>query len=78
MSTMGDAAQESGESRLQFTISFCGVRRSEVGNDCSGAVKQWRDGSDGSEAVERGATAPLHRGVMGDRVAPFVNHALTI
>ena len=75
MSTMGDAAQESGESRLQFTISFCGVRRSEVGNDCSGAVKQWRDGS---EAVECGATAPLHRGVMGDRVAPFVNHALTI
>ena len=33
---------------------------------------------DGNEAVERGATAPLHRGVMGDRVAPFVNHALTI
>ena len=75
MSTMGDATQESGESRLQFTIPFCGVRRSEVGNDCSGAVKQWRDGS---EAVERGAMAPLHRGVMGDKVAPFVNHALTI
>ena len=67
MSTMGDAAQESGESRLQFTISFCGVRRSEVGNDCSGGT-----------AVERGATALLHTGVMGDRVAPFVNHALTI
>ena len=39
------------------------------------AVEQWRDGS---EAVEHGATAPLHRGVMGDRVASFVNHALTI
>ena len=44
MSTMGDAAQESGEPRLQFTIFFCAVRKSEAG-------------SDSNEAVERGAMA---------------------
>ena len=38
-------------------------------------MKQWRDGS---EAVERGATAPPHMGVKGDKVAPFVNHVLII
>ena len=41
---MGDAAQESGEPRLQFTIFFCVVRKSEAG-------------SDSNEAVERGAMA---------------------
>ena len=44
MSTTGDAAQESGEPRLQFTIFFCAVRKSKAG-------------SDNNEAVERGATA---------------------
>ena len=47
LSTMGDAAQDSGEPRLQFTTSFCAGRRSEAG-------------SDSSEAVERGATAVKH------------------
>ena len=41
---MGDAAQKSGETRIQFTTIFCAVRRSEAG-------------SDSSEAVERGAMA---------------------
>ena len=52
---------------------FVLVRRSEASNDsrevveCGATeVKQWR--------VEGGATAPLHRGVKGDRVVPFVNH----
>ena len=45
---MGDAAQESGEPRLQFTTSFCAIRRNEAG-------------SDSSEAVERGATAVKQR-----------------
>ena len=52
---------------------FVLVRRSEAGSDSREAVergatevKQWR--------VEGGATAPLHRGVKGDRVVPFVNH----
>ena len=40
---MGDAAQESGETRIQFTTFFCAVHRSEAG-------------SDSGEAVERGAT----------------------
>ena len=44
LSTMGDAAQESGEPRLQFTIFFCAIRKSKAG-------------SDSNEAVERGATA---------------------
>ena len=44
LSTMGDATQESGEPRLQFTIFFCAVRKSEAG-------------SDSNEVVERGATA---------------------
>ena len=30
--------------------------------------------SDGSEAVEGGGMATLHKGVKGNRVAPFVNH----
>ena len=47
LSTMGDAAQESGEPRLQFTTSFCAGRRSEAG-------------SDSSEVVERGAIAVKH------------------
>ena len=34
-------------------------------------AKQW---SGGSEAMEGGATAPLHRGVKGDRVPPLANH----
>ena len=42
--------QEEGEPRLQLTISFCAVRRSEAG-------------SDSNEAAERGATVTLHRGV---------------
>ena len=61
---MGDATQESGEPRLQFTTSFYTICRSEVGSDSSevvergvAAVKQW---SDGREVVEGGATAPLH------------------
>ena len=33
-------------------------------------MKQW---SDNNEAVEGGAMAPLHRGVKGGKVAPFVN-----
>ena len=44
LSTTSDAAQESGEPRLQFTIFFCAVRKGEAG-------------SDSNEAVERGATA---------------------
>ena len=48
LSTVGDAAQESGEPRLQFTISFCAIRRNEAG-------------SDSSEAVKRGATAAKQR-----------------
>ena len=59
---MGDVSQESGEPRLQFIISFCVVPRSEA---CS----------DSNEAMERGATAAV---VKGDRVAPFVNHAVAI
>ena len=54
---MGDVSQESGEPRLQFIISFCAVRRSEVCSDSNEAmehgataVKQW---SDTSGAVER-------------------------
>ena len=54
---MGDVSQESGEPRLQFTISFCAVRRSEACSDSNEAVergaiavKQW---SDSSEAVEQ-------------------------
>ena len=39
----------------------------------NGGVKQWGDGND---AVEGRAMAPLHRGVKGDKVSPFVNHAL--
>ena len=72
MSTMGDVSQESGEPRLQFIISFCAVRRSEA---CS----------DSNEAVERGATAVEQQqwssgaiAMKGDRVAPFVNHAVAI
>ena len=39
------------------------------------AAKLW---SDGSEAVECGAMAPLLRGVNGESMAPVVNHALAI
>ena len=52
LSTRGDAAQESGEPRQEFTICFCAVRRSEAGSDSTEgvergalAVKQWSDGS---------------------------------
>ena len=38
-------------------------------------MKHW---SDSSEVMESGATAPLHSRVNGDRVAPFVNHAVAI
>ena len=65
LSTMGDAAQDSGEPRLRFSICFCVVSRSEAGSYSSGtwsdAVKQWSDGD----------TA---EGTQGDRVSPFVNH----
>ena len=78
MSTMGDAAQESGEPRLQFTTSFCARRRSEAGSDSSEAVergamavKQW---SDGSEVVEGGATAPLHGELRAIGWCAFVNY----
>ena len=47
LSTMGDAAQDSGEPRLHFSICFCVVSRSEAGSYSSGT---W---SDGSEAMER-------------------------
>ena len=39
LSTMGDAAQESGEPRLQFTIFSCAVRRSEAGSDSNEGVE---------------------------------------
>ena len=45
---MGDVSQESGEPRLQFTNSFCAIRRSEA---CS----------DSNEAVERGVIAVERR-----------------
>ena len=80
LSTTGDAAQESGKPRLQFTIFFCAVRKGEAGSDSNEAVErgataveQWS-----SEALEGRATAPLHRGVKGDGVSPFINHALVI
>ena len=41
---MGDTAQESGETRIQFTTFFCAIRRSEAS-------------SDSNEVVEHGATA---------------------
>ena len=57
---------------------FMLVCRSDAGSDSNEAVergamavKQW---SDNNEAVEGGAMAPLHRGVKGGKVAPFVNH----
>ena len=57
---------------------FMLVCRSDVSSDSNEAVergamagKQW---SDNYEAVEGGATALLHRGVKGGKVAPFVNH----
>ena len=66
---MGDAAQDSGEPRLQFTLSFCAVYRSEADSYSSGtwhdAVKQWSD----SDAAQ---------GAQGDRVSPFVNHTPAI
>ena len=39
MSTMGDAAQDSDEPRLQFIISFCAIRRSEASNDSNEAME---------------------------------------
>ena len=39
LSNMGDAAQESGEPRLQFTIFSCAVCRSEAGSDSNEAVE---------------------------------------
>ena len=51
LSTMGDAAQESGGPRLQFTIFFYVVHRSEVGSDSNEAVEHgaWSDGSGAME-----------------------------
>ena len=40
LSTVGGVAQEPGEPRLQFTISFCAIRRNEAGSDSSEAVKR--------------------------------------
>ena len=79
---MGDVSQESGEPRLQFTISFCAVRRSKACSDSNDAVergaiavKQW---SDSNEAVERQQWSSGATAVKGDRVAPCVNHAVAI
>ena len=52
LSTVGDAAQESGEPRLQFTISFCAIRRNEAGSE---AVKQC--GAMAAKQRSSGATA---------------------
>ena len=72
---MGDTAQESGEPHLQFTTSFCAVRRSEASSDSNEAVereavtvKQW---SDGCEVVEGGATALLHGELRATRWRPL-------
>ena len=53
-----------------------------MGNDSSKAVERWqrssgataaKQWSDGSEAIEGGAIALLHKGVKGDRVPPLAN-----
>ena len=66
---MGDAAQDSGQPRLHFSICFVlyvGVRQAVTTVERGAtAVKQWSDG----DAAE---------GTKGDRVSPFVNHTLAM